>query len=184
MHWTLLLNLAGALFLLLELRRRWYPHTRKQDRDRLRRVGTVLAFLAVCVVVNVGLPLLGGKLGIHPGILFWGAIAVLWAVGRLYEYIVPRLRRSWHRADYLRYHGGPLDGRPLMWPGRDEPMWCGVVDSAHCLLPRIDTNGGYYELNREKARYEWQQDYGPPLIEAHLPPEHRAQHAQAQADPQ
>lgn len=64
--------------------------------------------------------------------------------------------------DYLRYRGGPLDARPLMWPGTDKPMGQEVVNSATMLLPQIEAPGGHYELNREKRRYEWRSHSSTP----------------------
>lgn len=180
----LILNLVGVLLLLIEARRRWFGRASDEAIKRREERKNLLVCLGFFAWIYAGIPVLSVKLRINAVMLFWGPILIPWAIVAAYQRVAPIFRREWYRADYLRYHGGPLDGRPLMWPGRDEPMWCGVVDSAHCLLPRIDANGGYYELNREKARYEWQQDYGPPLIEAHLPPEHRAQHAQPDADPE
>jgi hypothetical protein len=59
------------------------------------------------------------------------------------------------QGDYLRYRGGPLDARPLLWPGTDRPMGQEAVEGGAGLLPRIEAAGGYYELNRAKRRYEW-----------------------------
>ena len=55
--------------------------------------------------------------------------------------------------DYLRYHGGPLDGRPV--PIRGELVGCEIVNSAAMLLPQIEIPEGRYTLNREKKRYDW-----------------------------
>jgi hypothetical protein len=157
-NWRLVVNLVGALLLLIEARRRWFARASDEDIRRREARKNILLAVGSLAWFYAGVPLLSVRIHVHPVLVFWGPIVILWAGAELHRRFTPRLRREWYRADYLRYHGGPLDGRALMWPGKDEPMWSTVVDSAYCLVPRIPAPGGHYDLNREKARYEWQAD--------------------------